>query len=43
VSQIKTSMDELQGWIVPALCLAVVSLAGFIVWQRWQQRKKGWA
>ena len=43
VSQIKTSVGELQGWIVPMLCLAVVALAGYIVWQRWQQRKKGWA
>jgi predicted negative regulator of RcsB-dependent stress response len=42
VSQIKSSMDELQGWIVPALCLAVIGLAGYIVWQRWQQRQKGW-
>ena len=43
VSQIKTSVGELQGWIVPMLCIAVVALAGYIVWQRWQQRKKGWA
>jgi predicted MFS family arabinose efflux permease len=43
VSQIKTSVSELQGWIVPMLCIAVVALAGYIVWQRWQQRKKGWA
>jgi lysozyme len=43
VSQIKTSVGELQGWIVPMLCMAVVALAGYIVWQRWQQRKKGWA
>lgn len=42
VSQIKSSMDSLQGWIVPALCVAVVVLAGFIVWQRWQQRRQGW-
>ncbi len=43
VSQIKSSMDSLQGWIVPLLCVAVVALAGYIVWQRWQQRAKGWA
>jgi len=43
VSQIKTSVGELQSWIVPMLCLAVVGLAGYIIWQRWQQRKKGWA
>jgi predicted MFS family arabinose efflux permease len=43
VSQIKTSVGELQGWIVPMLCLAVVGLAGYIVWQRWRQRREGWA
>ena len=43
VSQIKSSMDTLQGWIVPLLCVAVVALAGYIVWQRWSQRQKGWA
>jgi len=36
-------VDELQGWIVPLLCVIVVALAGYIVWQRWQQRAKGWA
>lgn len=43
VSQIKSSMDELQGWIVPLLCVIVVALAGYIVWQRVSQRRKGWA
>ena len=43
VSQIKTSVGELQGWIVPMLCIAVVALAGYIVWQRVSQRRKGWA
>jgi lysozyme len=43
VSQIKTSVGELQGWIVPMLCIAVVALAGYIVWQRWRQRREGWA
>lgn len=43
VSQIKQSVDDLGGWVVPLLAAAVVVLAGFIVWQRWQQRRKGWA
>ena len=43
VSQIKTSVGELQSWIVPMLCIAVVALAGYIVWQRVSQRRKGWA
>lgn len=43
VSQIKSGMDELQGWIVPLLCIAVAVLAGYIVWQRFNQRREGWA
>lgn len=43
VSSIKQGLDELGGWLVPVLALAVVGLAGYIVWQRWQQRTKGWA
>ena len=43
VSQIKQSVDDLGGWVVPLLAGAVVVLAGYIVWQRWNQRRKGWA
>lgn len=43
LSQIKDSLADLQGWLVPALALTVVALAGYIVWQRWQQRQRGWA
>lgn len=43
VSSIKQSVDDLGGWVVPLLAGAVVVLAGYIVWQRLQQRKKGWA
>ena len=43
VSQIKSGLDDLSGWLVPMLCIAVAALAGYIVWQRWQQRRKGWA
>lgn len=43
VSSIKQSVSDLGGWVVPLLCVAVVALAGYIVWQRWQQRTKGWA
>ena len=43
VSQIKSGLDDLSGWLVPMLCIAVAALAGYIVWQRWQQRHKGWA
>jgi lysozyme len=43
VSSIKQSVSDLGGWVVPLLCVAVVALAGYIVWQRWRQRREGWA
>jgi lysozyme len=43
VSSIKQSVSDLGGWVVPLLCVAVVALAGYIIWQRWQQRREGWA
>ncbi len=43
VSSIKQSLDDLGPWLVPALALAVVGLAAYIVWQRFEQRRKGWA
>ena len=43
VSQIKQSVDDLGGWVVPVLAGAVVVLACYIVWQRWNQRRQGWA
>ncbi len=43
VSSIKQSLDDLGPWLVPGLALAVVGLAAYIVWQRFEQRRKGWA
>jgi len=43
VSSIKQSLDDLGPWLVPALALAVVALTAYIVWQRVEQRRKGWA
>ncbi len=43
ISQIKDGLQDLQGWLVPMLAFTVVALAGYIIWQRWTQRKKGWA
>lgn len=43
VSSIKQSLDDLGPWLVPALALVVVGLAAYIVWQRFEQRRKGWA
>ena len=43
VAGIKTSIESLGAWVVPLLLVAVVGLCGYIVWQRLQQRKGGWA
>ena len=43
VSDVKYSVASLGDWLVPVLLVAVVALCGYVVWQRWQQRQKGWA
>lgn len=43
VASTKYSLDALGDWLIPLLLVAVVALCGYIVWQRIQQRKGGWA
>lgn len=43
VNEVKYGVSALGNWLVPALLVAVVALAGYIVWTRVQQRKGGWA
>jgi len=43
VTQAKESALNLGPWLVPILLFAVAGLAGYIIWQRWKQRKEGWA
>lgn len=43
VNQVKSEVVGLGDWLMPALLLAVVGLCGYVVWQRIQQRKGGWA
>ena len=43
VADVKTSADMIGEWLVPILLVAVVALCGYIVWQRYKQRKEGWA
>ena len=43
VAQVKDSAINLGALLVPILLFAVAGLAGYIVWQRWKQRKGGWA
>ena len=43
VNAIKAGAASLGDWFVPALMLAVLAACIFIVWQRLQQRRGGWA
>lgn len=43
ISDVKYSLASLGDWLVPILLVCVVGLCGYIVWQRWNQRKLGWA
>lgn len=43
VADVKYSVASLGDWLVPILLLLVVVLCGYIVWQRWIQRRDGWA
>lgn len=41
VTQIKSSVDSLGDWVMPLLLVCVVAAIGYIVWERFQQRKEG--
>jgi len=43
VSDVKYSVSSLGDWLVPVLLVTVVALCGYMIWQRVQQRKGGWA
>lgn len=43
VNTIKWGVDGLGEWLVPLLMLSVVALLGYIAWERYKQRKEGWA
>lgn len=43
VNGLKHGVSELGDWLVPALLVCVVALAGYIVWERIKQRREGWA
>lgn len=43
VADVKYSVASLGDWLAPILLLCVVGLCGYMVWQRVQQRKGGWA
>ena len=43
IADVKHSAQGLGDWLVPILLVVVVALCGYMVWQRVQQRKGGWA
>lgn len=43
VGYIKRGVDDLQDWIVPILLVVAVAAVGYIVWERINQRRQGWA
>ena len=42
VGYLKRGVSELQDWIVPLLLIVSIGAVGYIVWQRFAQRKGGW-
>lgn len=43
VNQVKYGADQLGDWLLPVLLIAVVGLCGYIIWQRFDMRKRGLA
>lgn len=43
VGYIKRGVADLESWAVPILMLVSIGAIGYIVWQRFAQRKAGWA
>ena len=43
VADVKYSTQALGDWLVPVLLIVVVALCGYMIWQRVNQRKQGWA
>ena len=43
VNEVKYGVSQMGDWLLPALLVAVVVLAGYIVWERLRQRKEGFA
>jgi GH24 family phage-related lysozyme (muramidase) len=41
VNSVKSSVDELGTWFVPVLLVVVVALCGYIIYERFVQRKEG--
>jgi lysozyme len=43
VSSLKAGVDSLGDWLLPVALLSIIVACGYIIYTRWEQRKKGWA
>lgn len=43
INGFKYGVESLGSWLVPVALVAVVALCGYIIYERYQQRKNGWA
>lgn len=43
VGDIKYNISQLGDWILPVALVVIVGLCAYIVWERYNQRKKGWS
>ena len=43
VQGVRYGLQGLEDWLVPGLLVVVVALCGYIIWERVNQRKGGWA
>ena len=43
VNGFKYGLESLGSWVVPVVLVSVVALCGYIIYERYQQRKNGWA
>lgn len=42
IADVKYSTASLGDWLLPVALVLVVALCGYIVWNRYNQRKEGW-
>lgn len=43
INGFKYGVESLGSWLIPVALVAVVALCGYIIYERYQQRKNGWA
>lgn len=43
IADMKQNLDSLGDWLLPVALVVIVGLVGYMMWQRFQQRKGGWS